>query len=722
MRTLSVPPYLHLEIDPRRLSCHFREIKALADSERNGLGFIPEQALRDSIDRRKMLALVDRSREKDRLVGYLLYSGVFPHAKVQQIATVKDWRQQGVASALVRSMATELERLGFMTIRADVASDLDAALAFYAKNGFERIRARAGGASRKRQIIIHERGLETDTLFTRVTDSEHGMDLGIRRRSAGEAPFFALDLNVYFDLAMDRMYSESARRLFGAALDHQIRLTVSDEFVQELNRTSEDRTRDPILQLALRLPRMPPADRLELDVRQKQMHDLIFVQSGVHNAESSQAQSDAGHLAHAALARASAFVTRDGMILGARATLIERFGIDVVTVDELLAILPADHVGKVTAPQSGRGFVYDDASFETIRNYMNSQCLPPQVVNEFAMEGRHLVDFTRKVVRRNDDVLACAVLLAPRTTEPICRLIVHARPEALDGELYTDHLLDVLLREASANAATSVELECVPGQSTLISLAKARGFVKQSSTSTLTKVVIGRPVTANTWKSATQELRMRTGLELPPEMPVGDKAESFTVRTNQGISLNVSLRGLEDILGPTLLVWPDRNGVIVPITQSYSELLLGAGRQMSLGLIDEKDAAFLSKRAYVNTPRAAGVMRSESPILFYESMRNEGAGSIVAIGRIVDAMILNKDDIPSESLRRIVVNDVGAFSNNQDVLVTSFDNLFALPNPVPFHVLKDMGAVDGSNFVTATRAIGRSISEIVDKGWRSEQP
>ena len=718
---MPIPPDLYLEKDPRRLSSHFREIKALADSERNGLGFLPEQALQDGIDRRKMLALVDRSHEKDRIVGYLLYSGVFPHAKVQQIATVKEWRQQGVGSALVRSLVTELEGLGFMTIKADVADDLDAALAFYAKNGFERIRERTGGVSRQRQIIIHERGLETDTLFRRATDGEHGTDLGIRRRSAGEAPFYALDLNVYFDLAKDRAHSESARRLFGAALEHYIRLTVSDEFVQELRRTSEDRTGDPILQLALRLPRMPPADQSELEILQKRMHDLIFVQSGARNAESPQALSDAGHLAHAALARASAFVTRDGTILDARATLIERFGIDVVTVEELSTILPPDHVGGVTAPQSGRGFVYDDANCETIRNYMNSQGIPTRVISEFTAEGKHLVDSARRIIRRNDDILACAVLLAPRTTEPICRLIVHARPEALGVELYTDYLLDVLLREASATAATSVEMECMPGQSTLISLAKARGFVKQPSISTLAKVVLGRPVTATTWTSATQELRFRTGLELPLEMPFGDKAESFPVKTSQGNLIDVSLRGLEDILGPTLLVWPHRNGVIVPITKSYSELLLDASPQMPLPLTDKKDAAFLSKRAYVNTPRAAGSMRPESPILFYESKRNGGAGAIVAIGRIVDAMILNKDDIPSDSLRRIVVDNVGAFSNNQDVLLTSFDNLFALSNPVPFQVLKDMDAVDGSNFVTATKIYGRTVTQIVDKGWRSEQ-
>ena len=157
---------LHLEKDPRKIFSLFDGIKALANSERNGLGFLPEQALRDGIYRRKMLVLKDQSRDKDSLVAYLLYSGVFPYAKIQQIATVRSYRHQGMGSALIRALVTDLVHLGYMTIRADVASDLGAALAFYAKNGFEPVRTQAGGASRQRRITIHVRVLETETLFT----------------------------------------------------------------------------------------------------------------------------------------------------------------------------------------------------------------------------------------------------------------------------------------------------------------------------------------------------------------------------------------------------------------------------------------------------------------------------------------------------------------------------------------------------------------------------
>ena len=714
-------PILHPERDPQEILRHFEEIKLLADSERHSLGFLPEAALRDGISRRKLVALIDRSGERDKLAAYLLYSGVFPHAKVQQIATVEGYRKQGVGSALIRILVSDLEPFGFMTIRADVASDLDEALAFYAKNGFNRIRTQAGGASRRRQIIVHVRHLETETLFTIPTNTTHDMDFGIRRRSAGGTPFFALDLNVYFDLARNRSHSEFARRLFGAALKHDIRLTVANEFVQELRRTSEDETKDAIFQLALRLPKMPPADRSEQKALRDQIHDLIFVKTGAASAGSSQSLSDASHLAHATLARASAFVTRDGVILAARSALLEQFGIDVVTVEELLTILPPDPDSGAPQPRLGHGFVCADASCETVRNYMNSQGLRSELVSEFTTDRGHLTDSTRRIIRRDSNVLACAVLLAPRTTEPVCRMIVHARPEALDGELYTDHLLDALLRQSSVTAATAVELECVAGQSTLVTLAKARGFMRQLSPSALAKIVMGRPITASTWKSAVQELRLRTGLRVPPEMPQRSNTTPFPIRTNQDVSINISLRGLEDFLGPTLFVGPDRDGVIVPITKEYSKLLLGDSRQMSLGLTDDKDAAFLSTRAYVNTPRAASVMRPDSPILFYESKRSNGAGGIVAVGRIVDTVILNRQDIPNDTLRRLVVDDVGRFSSTEEVLVTSFDNLFQLPNCISFHNLRQIGAIDASNLVTARKISGQKVIGILDWGWQNAE-
>ncbi len=388
-------PNTFIEKDPEQILRYFEEIKALADSEKDGLGFLRQQALLDSIYRQKMLILLDQGSIPNKLLGYLLHSGVFPHAKIQQIATVRSRRKQGIGSALIHSLVQALEQLQYMTIRADVASDLKVALAFYASNGFEPIRTHAGGVSRQRTIVVHIRNLNTETLFDRNLEEEHEIDLGIRQRSAGEAPFYALDLNVYLDLVKEREHSEAARRLFGAALAHEIRLVVANEFVKELKRTSQDETTDPVLQLALRLPRLPEGIQSEQDTLRDELYDLIFVQTGTVPSSDDQPLSDAAHLAHAILARASAFITRDRRVPASRTEILPKFGIDVLTVEELLSILPTEPETLIAWPQFGRNFSCDDVSTNAVREFMRHESFPLATLDEFGVDGGPLVDVVR---------------------------------------------------------------------------------------------------------------------------------------------------------------------------------------------------------------------------------------------------------------------------------------------------------------------------------------
>ena len=710
----------HIERDPRLIFRYFPEIISLGNVESHSLGFLPKQAIQDGISGRKMLIAIDQSVEPQEFIGYLLYSGVFPHAKIQQIVTTKNYRNCGVASTLLRSLIVDLENVGFMTIRADIGSDLPESLAFYRRKGFIKVKTRSGGTSRNRQIITHILDLNTDTLFTRSFNSGDYIDLGIRIRSAREISFFALDLNVYFDLVKDRSQSEAARKLFGAALDHQVRLMVADEFVAELRRTSDSEVEDPILELALRLPRMPKADRAQLTHLQTQVHDLVFDGGRVPGAESRQAWSDAGHLAHAALARASAFITRDGAILTSRESLLRRFGIDVLSVQELLITLPSNTEDGPLSTQYGAKFVCATAGADTIRAYMRREGLPSQLIADFATETEYSAKATRLAITGEHDTLACGVLLSPRAPREACRLFIHAGPNVRNNELYIDHLLDSLLREATKTGSTSVALEPAEGVRSLLIAARARGFSRKSTAAIWTKVALGRPVTPRSWNGSVQNLRLRTGVELPTAMPVGNVAENFPIRTIQNVEFRVSVRVLENMLSPALFIRPDQDGVIVPITRGYSELLLGDNIQMSLAIEDKKDAIFLFRRAYVNAPRAAHAMLPDSPILFYESKKTGGVGGVVAAARIVDTEIRDKADVPEGSLRRLVVDDISSFSNTQEILVTSFENIFIFPYPVPLDWLKGVGAADNANLITARRISGAIVGRVLDKGWNDE--
>ena len=69
-------------------------------------------------------------------------------------------------------------------------------------------------------------------------------------------------------------------------------------------------------------------------------------------------------------------------------------------------------------------------------------------------------------------------------------------------------------------------------------------------------------------------------------------------------------------------------------------------------------------------------------------------------------------------MRRVVVDDLSGFSAMDDVLMTTFDNVMILPNPVRFATLKEFGAVGGSNLISATAVSHENLVRIIDAGWR----
>ena len=64
-------------------------IVKLADGNKNALGFWRPATISDAINREKMIGAIRDSE----LYGFLIYSGVYPHAKVQAVVTAPEKRQ-----------------------------------------------------------------------------------------------------------------------------------------------------------------------------------------------------------------------------------------------------------------------------------------------------------------------------------------------------------------------------------------------------------------------------------------------------------------------------------------------------------------------------------------------------------------------------------------------------------------------------------------------------
>jgi hypothetical protein len=201
--------------------------------------------------------------------------------------------------------------------------------------------------------------------------------------------------------------------------------------------------------------------------------------------------------------------------------------------------------------------------------------------------------------------------------------------------------------------------------------------------------------------------------ETPPDLAAVHSG--IVVQKPDGASVTVRLPALEDALGPTLLVWPGREAVVVPIAQRYAADLLGTSDQFPL--FGSPVAAFVTRRIYFNSPRAASLMRPGIPILFYESKRSGGSGAVVALARIVDATVMPKQQAPDDVMRRAVVEDLNPLTASTEVLATTFDNLLRFPILVSFDVLRDLGVVGGINLQTATSVANTALEQILELGW-----
>jgi len=265
--------------DPPSVAKVLPQIIALSNRDKEALGFLPNSAFEDACLQGRIIVARENAEGASNVAGYVLFGGVFPHARVYQISVNNDSRRSGIASRMMQALVARLEAEGYLSLSAKVADDLPIAASFYKRNGFQATKSVVGGSSRSRQITIFARSLNTDDLFSITRRSEQPdllVSLALRSTRSGDAPFYVFDLNVLFDLIRNRKRTASARRLFGAALAHKVRLVVTPEFLTELRRTSFDAADDVVLKMALQLPQLTQADDGELATLAATVHRIVF--------------------------------------------------------------------------------------------------------------------------------------------------------------------------------------------------------------------------------------------------------------------------------------------------------------------------------------------------------------------------------------------------------------------------------------------------------------
>jgi len=693
-------------------------IRAQADSARDALGFLPEPAYAEAARQRKLILLLSQDRDRSTYVGHLLFGGIFPILRVRQIAIAPKYRRHGHATTLLRALIAQGEKDAYLNIIANVATDLTNANLFYERNGFLSLRLKTGGKTRNRKINVRILQLETPSLISLMvggsTQSKSIEILQPKKRSP-DIPIYALDLNVFFDTIRQRTRSDDAGAIFEAALSHQIRIAVSQEFIVELQRISKNPSIDPVLSLARRIPTLPPQDKSEIETLATIIGKAVFPERSARQRLKPTDKSDVLHLAHAVAAGASGYITSDAKVLSARDALMTEFKLDIIGLSEFVDLLELPVKGD--APPSAKvtkNFHIRVPTIEEVAAFLRRE----QISSEPFLTGVTVSDCERSSVCDSDGIIGIGLLKTAYALDQASRSVVCVHQEHPFSSTVADFLISEQIRHCSSKSACHLSMMDIPSHPITRRIALGQGFQHiVGRPKILIKIALGQPVTERSWDKARLSVERLVGMKIQRKCPTYNRPEiEFT--TPAGADSKIGLFDLETLLSPTLFALPKRKAVVVPITRAFAADLLGTDQQYSF--LDVPEAQFLSRRTYFNTTRAARAMIRGSAIAFYESLSGRGRGAIIAIARIVDVTSIPMSGAPEILQRGAVVEDLKTLTKSDRVLATTFDNIVALRKPVSFEMLRQIGCVTGTNFVSATPISAKHLAAIVDAGCADE--
>ncbi len=674
---------------------YLEDVKALADNQKNELGFIPYSAYREScFNGNLFVATIAEQQGKNRFAGYALLGGRFPTKRIFQLAVFSHYRHRGVGKLLVDAVVESADKDHFWKIAIKVGKKLSAN-DFWGKLQFDLIDTVKGGQShpiqnvRIREII--------PSLFSSVDlPVQPALQLIASKISSGPT-FYLLDTNVILDISNQRSGMEASQNLMRLVDKGDIEVAVAEEVADELERHRQ-KENDFALKMIEDLQRVPLGNETELIAR---LRKIIFP---TRDEDNQQSTSDIRHIATAIVSHASGFITRDEAILRKQNVLSDEFSlkilapadfweedelqefngltIDVISTEESFKILPA---------------LVDEAR-EKIANTVNSHEIDEKKFNYASLE------------KNNAIVANCAVEK---------RLPAGGRPrgaflflEDNAGKMAVSTMLDFISRQSmSYTQSSAINLVVYGGGGRIANILLDRGYYK-SDDGGYRKIYVGPVIETQNWKEKKRIIKSISQISLP-DMPPDYK--DFNQDIELGVGMKVSLRALEDFLSAIFLL-PKRDGAIVPIRKRYADAFFGHDPQLTI--FPPLEARFSEYKSYFGTSNAASRLSIGKLLFFYQSQTQFNPGQVVAFARIVRSNIASRNKIEQESKRGGVLDDAGfrCLTKTAALLETVFTHSVVFPNPVLLKRLREIGCNDNANFITAYNIDYEQVRKILNEG------
>jgi len=699
-------------------------VQQSGDSDRVALGFLPRSAYETACWQGKLFVAVALSENERKYAGHLFFGGVYPFARIVQLFVSENYRKEGVASSLLNALRKKLVSQNWLSLSAKVAADLPAN-AFWESSGFRTVRTKPGGQSRDRMINVRVLDLDTPSLLNFLRPRSAFSDFQIIDRRSFRSPVYMFDLNVLFDIIRQRPQQYSAGRIINAAMENRIRLNVAEEFLVELLRNSGDLRKDPVMSLVSHFPRLSsPPEQTCKDLIQK-LGKIIFPEKLQLMRLTVQDQSDLRHLATAVFHKVDGFVTSEKAILVASGRIKEEFDLDIASIADI-----NDQIsdGDTSALQITANTPVAELSARPIKN-TTKENTPPffierGVASKFYDEivGGYFYDCDGLGVYVGATVVAQAYWRFRVGPGRILDAFVCADELEKGFELALDYILTHLTKAFSKQAPCVIRLATIPGHAETRALVLSHGFIQALEQNvgnfTLERIAVHDVITPDKWGAISKHLSTLSRIRLPKKPPVFEHPDQkVEFANNEGGKIFALLSELERYFSPAIFLLPKRTAIVIPIRRAFSEDMFRADPQTTF--LIPPQAIMRGERAYIGSGRLHSIVQVGVPILFYESSRSgNGRGAIIAIARVTKVGLIDAGQSTTSIEQRGVLDEyslqmLAVGKRSTEIL---FDNILVFKSPVSMQKLRNIGCVDGANFVSAKKVNHDHLLEIVRLG------
>lgn len=713
---------MHTLMSADRVKAHLPAVVAAADGDRLALGFFADSMYADFCRKEQLFVLIDVHGAAETYAGHLLFDVKFPKAHVLQIHIAKFFRGNRFGAALLNDLKKHLTDLGFISIFARVAEDLVEANGFWNAQAFYTQRVAQGGKSRNRTIVVRAHELASPQLFAASGISAAdplGLDFGERRTR----PLYLLDLNVLFDLGPRRERHPLALDVFRAERMQICALAISSEIEVELERTARDAKTDPMLAFAGTLSRFPVPDAHVLDRLLPRLGEIVFSERSRAGTLRPNDLSDLKHLATAIHNGLPGLITNDETVLAGAPLLQKEFGLDVLSPAHFQAPLdehelPVVHTaasdGMVTIERAQRE---DSTVIQTLLTSLGV-AVADQAAQWAATDDR--TSACVRLVARCGGALAGYMAWPASLNRPGMRAHVAIREDLPGAEAAAQAFLHRLAESVPVGGVANIHLSCPTRQVVLREVAASFGYTASPSAPTeLMKISLKQHVRTSTWDAARQALLSASAMQLPESPPLFRHVDQqLPVIRRDGQQMHVPLFQLEAHLAPALLCLQGRGGVMVPIQRRFEESLIAQSPQASW--LPMNKAQLRPQRLYVSGPNTLKSFQRGDLMFFYESSKDKGSRSVIAIGRVLRAFHRGQGDSDAADLSGSVLtedqlSEIGASATKT---ITVFDNVLRLTRPVVLEELKALGCGAPQQLLTTQRLSAQQVQGILEKGFQ----